>query len=269
LHGEVRSPISDFEFERLFWGEQPPFMSFGRGGRYFFGLMELDRDRTAAQGNPRRLGWPAVILLTVLILASLAAFGFWQLENWPARTAKQGVVELEHLGREARDAFVQLAHLQPRVTVNNRVYIEQTTSVAELSVITRSMAVEHEMMHSWAGSTKRIKLHGNFVVKAGFDLRKKFTVNIQPNEIVIELPHAQVLSVEQQKVEVLTFENGLWNRISPDDIQAELAVLPRLARERAASLPAEAEQTFTRELEQKFHPPQPVRAVFPPISPSR
>jgi len=26
-------------FGRLFWGEQPPFTSFGRGGRYFFALI--------------------------------------------------------------------------------------------------------------------------------------------------------------------------------------------------------------------------------------
>jgi hypothetical protein len=173
---------------------------------------------------------------------------------------------LERLGREAREAFVELAHLQPRVTVNNRVYLEQTTTAAELSVVARQMAVEHEMMHSWAGSTKRIKLHGTYLVKAGFDLRKKFAVNIQPNEIVIELPHTQILSVEQQQIEVQAFENGFWNRISPDDIQAELAVLPQLARTRAVALPAEAEQTFTRELKEKFHPLQPVRAIFPALS---
>ncbi len=241
-------------------------MSFGRGGRYFFGLMELQQKRSTTERIPRRLGWPAVIPLVVLILALLAAFIFSRLESWPARSARQSVTELERLGREAREAFVQLAHLQPRVTVNNRVYLEQTTTVAELSVVARQMAVEHEMMHSWAGSTKRIKLHGTYLVKAGFDLRKKFAVNIQPNEIVIELPHAQILSVEQQQVDVLAFENGFWNRISPDDIQAELAVLPQLARARAVPLPAEAEQTFTRELKEKFHPPQPVRAIFPALS---
>src|SRR5690349_21459319 len=224
-------------------------MSFGRGGRYFFGLMGLQGGHPRPERIPRRSGWPALIALVVLIVALLAAFIFWRLENWPARTAQQGVAELERLGRDARDAFVQLAHLEPRVTVNNRVFLEQTTTVAELAVIARSMAVEHEMMHSWAGSTKRIKLQGTFLVKAGFELREKFNVNIQPNEIVIELPHAQILSVEQQQVEVLTFENGLWNRISSDDIQAELATLPQLARERASSLPAEAEQTFTRELQ--------------------
>ena len=251
----------------MFWGEQPPFMSFGRGGRYFFGLMELQQNRPATEKTPRRMGWPAVIVLVVLILALLAAFIFFRLETWPGRTARQSVSELERVGREAQAAFIQLAHLQPQVVVNNRVYLEQTTSVAELSVLARKVEVEHEMMHSWAGSTKRVKLHGTFLVKAGFDLRRKFTVKIQPDEILIELPHAQILSVEEQQVEVLTFENGLWNRISPDDIQAELAVLPQLARRQAAALPAEAEQAFKKELQEKFHPPQPVRAIFPALSP--
>ena len=251
----------------MFWGEQPPFMSFGRGGRYFFGLMESQHNRPAAGKNRRLLGWPAVLVLVVLILALLSAFIFFRLESWPIRTTRQSVTELERLGREAQTAFIQLAHLQPRVMVNNRVYLGQTTTVAELSVLARKMEVEHETMHSWAGSTKRIKLHGTFLVKAGFDLRKKFIVNIRSDEILIELPHAQILSVEQQQVEVLTLENGLWNRISPDDIQAELAALPQLARSRAAALPAEAEQSFTRELQEKFHPPQPVRAIFPALSP--
>jgi hypothetical protein len=151
--------------------------------------------------------------------------------------------------------------------VNNRVYLEQTSTIAELSVLARKVEVEHEMLHTWAGSTKRIKLQGTFVVKVGFDLRKKFNVNIQPDEITIELPHAQILSVEQQAVEVLVLENGFWNRISSADIQSELAVLPRLAREKSTRLPAKAEQIFTRELLEKFHPPQPVRVIFPAPSP--
>ena len=243
-------------------------MPFGYGGRYFFGLMELETDRRPEDQKPRRLGCPLAVALIILTLAPLAAFIFYRIETWPQRTARESVSELERLGREARDTFVRLAHLQPRVTVNNRVYLEQTTSVAELSVLSRKLAVEHEMMHTWAGSTKRIKLHGTFLVKAGFDLRKKFSVNLRPDEITIELPHAQILSVEQQGVDVLSFENGFWNRISPADIESVLAILPQLAREKSAGLPAEAEHAFKRELLEKFHPRQPVRAIFPAPSPS-
>jgi hypothetical protein len=35
------------------------------------------------------------------------------------------------------------------------------------------------------------------------------------------------------------------------------------AREKSSALPVEAEQTFTRQLLEKFRPEQPVRAIFP------
>ena len=230
--------------------------------------MESPQDHLAAGKRPRRLEWPIATVLILLFLALLAAFVFYRLERWPNRIFGQSISELERVGREARATFVKMAHLQPRVTVNNRVYLEQTASVAELSVLSRPVRVDHEMEHTWAGSTKRIRLHGTFLVKAGFDLRKKFGVDIRPNDITIELPHAQILSVEEKEIEVLALENGFWNRISPTDIQNELAVLPDLARAKAAGLPAEAEESFTRELSQKFHPRQRVRAIFPAPSPS-
>ena len=242
-------------------------MPFGCGGRYFFGLMEFEQNLPAPEKRPRRLGWPLAFIIVLLILALLAAFILYRLETWPGRTLDRNVTRLEELGRKARDTFVELAHLQPKVTVNDRVYLKQTTTVAELAVLAQRVEVEHEMMHTWAGSTKRIKLHGTYLVKAGFDLREKFTVSIRPNEILIELPHAQILSVEQEEMEVLTLENGLWNRISPDDVEAQLAALPKQAREKAAALPAAAERTFTRQLLEKFRPEQPVHAIFPAPTP--
>lgn len=242
-------------------------MPFGYGGRYFFGLMDLEANRPKTEARPRRLGWALAAVLIVLILALLAGFIFYRIETFPQRSVEAGVSGLERIGREARDQFVRLAHLEPRVTVNNRVYLEQKTTVAELAVLSRQVRVEHEMLHTWAGSTKRIRLQGTFLVKAGFDLQEKFSVNLQPQEIVIELPHAQLLSVEEQSIEVLALENGFWNRISPADLQAQLALLPQLARDQSASLPAEAETAFRNELLEKFRPPQPVRVIFPAPAP--
>ena len=250
----------------MFWGEQPPFMPFGCGGRYFFGVMPSPINRP--DSPRRRLSWPLALVLVVLLLVLLAAFLFYRLETWPGRTARESAGALEQIGREARNEFVRLAHLQPQVKVNNRIYLEQTTTVAQLAVLQRRVEVEHEMMHSWAGSTKRIKLHGTFMVKAGFDLRQRFTVNVGPKEVLLEMPHAQILSVDQEKIEVLAFENGLWNRISPNDIEHELAALPDLARAKSRALPAEAEEVFTHQLLEKFHPQEPVRAIFPAPTPA-
>jgi hypothetical protein len=211
-----------------------------------------------------RFSWPIAFALIALTAASVVVVVFLRLESWPARTAKQSTAELERLGKDLRAAFIDIAHLQPRITINNRVYMEQTTPVSELVVLSRRIEVEHEFLHTWMGSSKRVKLHGTFTVKAGFDLQQKLSIDIRPDQIVIQLPHAQILDVTQDQVEVLAFENGFWNRISGDDVQNELSILPQLAREKAAEtgLPVEAERALQKQLDERIHTPQPLRLIF-------
>ena len=211
-----------------------------------------------------RISWPTASALMALIIAVVVVIIFVRLETWPARTARQSTAELEKLGKDLRSAFIDIAHLQPRITINNRVYMEQTTPVSELVVLSRRIEVEHEFLHTWIGSSKRVKLHATFTVKAGFDLRQNLSVDIRPGEIIIQLPHAQILGIEQNQVDVLAFENGLWNRISGEDVQSELSILPQLAREKAAEsgLPAEAERALQRQLDERIHTRQPLRLIF-------
>ena len=215
-------------------------------------------------GTPLRVAWPIALTLMALIIAATILVIFLRLESWPARTARQSTAELERLGKNVRAAFIDIAHLQPRITINDRVYMEQTTPVSELVVLSRRIEVEHEFLHTWMGSSKRVKLHGTFLAKAGFDLRKDLAVDIRPNEITVQLPHAQILGIEQQQVDVLAFENGLWNRISGQDVQSELSVLPELAWKKTAEsgLSAKAEETLQQQLEQRIHTAQPLRLIF-------
>jgi hypothetical protein len=215
-------------------------------------------------GGRRKFSWPAAFTLSVLIVAALSTFIFLRLETWPARTASQGTAELERIGRDLREALVGMAQLKPRVTVNNRIYLEKTTPTAELVVLSRQVEVEHEMLHTWAGSTKRVKLHGTFAAKSGFDLQHDVVVDIQPDAIAISLPHATILGIEQKQVEVLAFENGFWNRISAADLEAELATLPELARQKAAEsgILAEAETSLQTHLNEHIHAERPVRLSF-------
>jgi len=211
-----------------------------------------------------RFSWPIAFALIALMIASVVVLVFLRLETWPARTATRGTAELERLGKDLRSAFIDIAHLQPRITINNRVYMEQTTPVSELVVLSRQIEVEHEFLHTWMGSSKRVKLHGTFTVKAGFDLQQKLAVDVQPDQIVIQLPHAQILDVAQDQVDVLAFENGFWNRISGADVQNELSTLPQLARQKAAEtgLPAEADRALQQQLDERIHAPQPLRLIF-------
>src|SRR6266496_3714267 len=217
-----------------------------------------------SQSNLARISWPLAFTLIGLIVAIVTVVIFLRMESWPTRTAQQGSAQLEKLGKDLRAAFVDIAHLQPRVTINDRVYMEQTMPVSELVVLSRRIEVEHELLHTWVGSSKRIKLHGTFIAKAGFDLQQNLSIDIRPNEIVVRLPHAQILGVEQEQVDVLAFENGLWNRISGQDLQAELSSLPQLAWKKATEtgLPAEAERSLQRQLEERIHPPQPLHLIF-------
>jgi len=135
---------------------------------------------------------------------------------------------------------------------------------AELAILERQLKVKREFGHTWAGSSKRIKLSGTFMVKAGFDLRQDVAVDVRPDEIVIELPHAQIVGVEEKHVDVLALENGLWNRVSGADLENELAQLPEMARRQALELdlPAEAEEELQQQLNKRIHARQPVRLVF-------
>src|SRR5205814_5553435 len=120
-----------------------------------------------------------------------------------------------------------------------------------------------EFLHTWVGSSKCVKLHGTFTAKAGFDLREQVTIDIRPTEILIQLPHAQILGIEQNQVDVLAFENGLWNRISGADLQSELSILPQLARQKAAviGLPEDADRALQQQLDQRMHAPQPLHSI--------
>ncbi len=171
--------------------------------------------------------------LAAFFAALIILIIFWRIESWPARAARQIAAEMERIGKQLRSAFIDLAHLEPRVTINNRVYFEATRPVEELVALSRRIEVEHELLHTWIGSSKRVKIHGTFNAKAGFDLQEGVSVDIQPEQIVVRLPRARILGLEQEQVEVLAFENGLWNRISGKDVESEFSILPRLAREKA------------------------------------
>ena len=81
---------------------------------------------------------------------------------------------------------------------------------------------------------------------------------------LIQLPHAEIVGIEEKHVDVLTLENGLWNKITGADLENELAQLPEMARRQAMeiNLPAEAEQELQRQLSKRIHARQALKLVF-------
>src|SRR5258708_37875090 len=108
--------------------------------------------------NGYRIAWPIALTVVALIIGTTILIIFLRLESWPARTARQSTAELERLGKNLRAAFVDMAHLQPRITINDRGYWEQTTPVSELVVLSRAIEDDHELLNSWAAASKRGKI---------------------------------------------------------------------------------------------------------------
>ena len=192
-----------------------------------------------------RLSWKAVLVLIVAIVAGVGAWIFYRIETWPERTATR-----------VSKAFAELGHLQPKITIRDRVFFEQTKSVLELAVVSRETQVEREFEHEWLGSTKRMRLRGTYQIRAGFDLTQPFSVKVDGRGIQTILPPPRILSVDSKDIEVTVFENGLWNKISPAELENELRALPLLARQKAgeAGLQKEAFDAFAARVRDKFAP---------------
>ncbi len=201
----------------------------------------LDEDRPVVRRSA--LGCGFALVLIVLIIAGLTAFIFHRMESWPGRVAQQ-----------VREAFGEVAQVQPRITIKERVFFEQTASVLELVVASRTTHVERDFEHQWLGSRKRMRMSGSYDVRAGFDLTKPFNVKVEDKKVIVEVPPPRILSVDQTDIEVLAFESGLWNRVQPQDLEAELRTLPLQARSRAteAGLQKEALELFTKRLKERF-----------------
>ena len=155
-----------------------------------------------------------------------------------------------------RDAFDAVAHLQPRVSVNDHVVIEQPAAKLEVATVSRETTVERDFEHQWLGSTKRMRVRGDYVVRAGFDLKKPVEVHVQGRKVVAELPPPVVLSVDQLSLEVLDVKDGLWNKITPADVVDEVRTLPETAKQKAAQsgIQFEAVEAFRSELQEKLGP---------------
>ncbi|MDB6175820.1 MAG: hypothetical protein JWL59_5131 [Chthoniobacteraceae bacterium] len=182
-------------------------------------------------------------VLILAILAALVGWIFYRLESFPARTARQ-----------VSAGFAEVLNVQPKVTVNNRVIVEQSKSLIELAVVSRVTQVEHDSESQWLKSTKRVKLRGVYQIKAGFDLAQPFSVRIEGRRVFVEVPPPRILSVDAQSVEVLSLQNGIWNKVSAPELEAELRGLPILARQKAseAGLQKEALEMITARLREKF-----------------
>jgi Protein of unknown function (DUF4230) len=191
-------------------------------------------------------------LLVLSLLAYTGKLIVDQINSWPARMVSSASNQASMEANKIRDIFVDLFQLQPKISVNETVLFDQTKTAPELVLIRRDADVMHNASETWFGSTKTIRIHATYRVKAGFDLSKPLEVSVAGQEVTIKVSKARILSVEPLSLVVDELKNGLWNKIQPQDLDRELEKMPELARTKSASLPDEAQQTFQRLLAQRL-----------------
>lgn len=201
-----------------------------------------------------RFSWPLAFVLVALIGAALIYFLFDRIVAWPERAfatfTHESAASVAKLSNVLADTF----QLRPRIIVKDKVFSESSQEVMQLTVLTKETQVTHESDQSWFGSTKHIRIRANVRLHAGFDLDKECQVSIKGTSVTVTLPPAKILSTEVVHWEVEQLQDGLWNRIHPEDIAAELNALPKIAESQESNLPGEAQLAFERELSDKLKP---------------
>ena len=160
-----------------------------------------------------------------------------------ARAAGEPAVEL---GRRIVDGLSRRLQLRPEVRVGRETVLAGETAVAELATVRREFTHEYAWEHQWLGSTKRLRLRGNFAAKAGFDLHGNFRVEIDPQDLRVQvaLPPPRVLGVEMLSYDAEE-EDGFWNKLNPEEREEAVNALlasARAAAESDAALRAEAQR---------------------------
>jgi hypothetical protein len=192
-----------------------------------------------------------IVTLTLLLLT--AGFIIDRLASLPARAVHSASNQAEIEVAKVRDAFIELFHMQPNISLSENVVLDQTATTPELAIVSRDVEVRRDAMQTWWGSTKTIRMHSVYRVKAGFDLsHDELQVQLRESGIAIGVPRAKILSVEPILMNIEELRDGLWNKIQASDVEREVKRMPEIARAKSDSLPEEAEQTFKRLLAQKI-----------------
>jgi len=145
------------------------------------------------------------------------------------------------IARELAEAVRNTLGMTPQVTINQKIVYKRTNEILELAMIEQDFDVEHETSHTWMRSEKKVTVRGTYRAKIGFDLQKGFNIEVhrgnflRPGQIILQLPRAEILSVEQLEVQK-TKSSGLINWVTNRDMEAATRELAELALDKASKM---------------------------------
>lgn len=188
--------------------------------------------------------WLAAALCLILLTLTLCV----------TIVANRGMVEAGRTARGALEAVESILHVTPTVTVSSYVARQTTIDIMELATVSKNFPQQYSFEHTLLGSTKKLVLRGDYSVKAGFDLRDRFAIQVdqKTGTIFADFPSPKVLSVQMNRYAVLEDEDGWWNALTPADREAAVNAMNEAARRSALEMNvlAEARESVSKRLVQ-------------------
>jgi hypothetical protein len=145
------------------------------------------------------------------------------------------------IANEMAETVKNTLGLAPQVTINQKIVSKRTNEILEMAMIVQDFDVEHETSHTWMRSEKKITLRGTYRAKIGFDLQKGFNIEVhrggflRSGQIILQLPRAEILSVEPLDVQKSS-TSGLINWVTSKDMEEATLSLAKLAQDKASKL---------------------------------
>lgn len=186
------------------------------------------------------------LILIIILLITLSVTAYVIVVVIPSRLVERSYAGAKQIGHDISEAF----QFTPEITVNNIVVLQQQTPILELATLSQKFQHQYEWTNTWLGSTKKINIRGSFEAKAGFDLNKKFTIQIKDGKALVILPKPQLLSIESLHDMKLEDENGIVNWITMEDRSKAMNAFTGDAKKYAeqAQFIAQAQQAMEKKL---------------------
>lgn len=171
------------------------------------------------------------IVLGCVVLAAFLSAVFTMLLVW--RSTVEVTSSARQTAQIIAETFEKALNFTPEVTVDSIVVIAASKPVLEITTVERQARVRHTWTQTWLHSTKSMEIEATFIAKAGFDLNDTFRIEVDPRtgNLGATLPAPKILSIGMTEVEVRRDEDGLWNKLTPEDRKAAFAELETRARE--------------------------------------
>lgn len=193
----------------------------------------------------------ATRLALLFFAIALAAFSvYWFLFKLPLERSERAFERSKETARRIASEFQRAFGFSPEILARDCVIVGAATPILELATVSKPLVVETSYGERDALTSYSVVVRGEYVVKAGYDLRKRFRIEVAESGVFAEFPEPEILSAELVDYEILNEGGALdlfWKKSAKQAVQ-EVA----LKRNKARALQAADSSGILNEAREKL-----------------